>query len=167
MVDAQSEKPQPNREVQASPEAPRKKLTEAFHFEDDTTTAMLMARYLKFDGIKSTHAATYPKAVLLFQERQELVKKGEAEPIPWAILDWDGIGGQGSDMAKMFHDESPSTALTVVTGRSYDNKDLQELREKGVDFSYLGKGAITLDDLKPHIERAEKILNNEPLDEKQ
>ncbi len=165
MIDVNPEGPQPNREIQSSPETPRKKLTEVFHFEDDTTTASLMGRFLKFDGISSNHAASYPDAIKNFEERQGQVKKGEAEPFPWAILDWDGLGGNGGELAEKFHTESPSTALTIITGRSYDNEDLEELREKGVDFSYLKKGKITLDDLKPHIVRAEKILNNEPLNE--
>ncbi len=155
-----------NKDIQPKPEiAPRKKVKEVFHFEDDVTSATLTARFLKFEDIKSNHAETFPDAMKALDERKRLVDQGKAEPYPWAILDWDGKGGNGGELAERFHAESPSTVLTIVTGREPDNEALVALRKKGIPFSYLGKGKMSLEDLRPHIQRAERGLNNEPLDE--
>lgn len=143
----------------------RRSIHEVFQLEDNEALAGISRRFWAGHGVVTTRAEKYPQAEELIGQRLSDVRAGLKPPFDLALLDYDVPGGSGVEVAGLIQGAFPGLPIVLFTGRHIDDTDIGKLTEQGIRVRYQQKRDMQLSHLDQIKVWAEKILNNDPIEE--
>lgn len=142
-----------NKDLGTEQEAQRKPII--LYVDDDEEMRAMQKRVLPLLGVQFDIAT----------DGEDALRKFAAPGSNFSVVltDFDMPGMNGVDLAQKIKALKPNTIIGLLSGRKYDEREIEELQKEGISY-YLYK-PFSIQDLERTMQEITEELNNQPQDQ--